>query len=56
MTMGKVFVVMEGDFPDSVFSTEDAAKEYVAMKVAIEHKKDRDFRRVHWTWYEFELR
>ncbi len=55
-----VFVVMSNDFPDSVFSTESAAEQYVDLKLEQQRaaKGSGAFfgSHIHWRWYEFELR
>lgn len=50
-----VFVVMGNDFPDSVFGQVEMAEQYVAEKIQEERDKTRDFRRIHWRYYEFDI-
>jgi hypothetical protein len=52
----QVYVVMGNDFPDAVFSTQDAADDYVARRKLEDNPSgDGWFRRVHWRHYNFEL-
>jgi hypothetical protein len=53
----KVFVVMGNDYPDSVFSTQDAAEAYVEKKRAADPERQRLYggMMIYWRWYSFDL-
>jgi hypothetical protein len=64
----QVYVVMRNDLPDAVFSTKDAADDYVAKRKLEDNTSGDDIRfrnamvsrgvwfsRVHWRHYNFEL-
>lgn len=52
-----VYVVMSNDYPDSVFSTEKLAKDYVAAKelAAREPRNYQDRTFVYWKVYPFNV-
>jgi len=51
----KVYVVMSNDFPDSVFMNRRKADAYVKKWKKIKALKFRDFQRIYWQVYEFEV-
>lgn len=53
----QVYVVMSNDFPDSVFSTEAAAKAYVNRKNDAPENRlpSGGGPRIYWRSYEFDL-
>jgi hypothetical protein len=53
--MAQVFVVMGGDFPDSVFSSREAAEEYVIRMRQLDNKNRVSGARIHWRYDEFDL-
>jgi hypothetical protein len=63
--MAKVWVVMKNDFPDTVFASEEGAKQYCEQRKTEPESKNR-YREgnrwlehgwgIYWRTYEFELR
>lgn len=55
----KVYVVMGNDYPDSVFSEEERAENYVAEKIEqdrLARERKERYTQIHWRWYAFDMR
>lgn len=58
--MSKVYVVMQNDYPHSVYADKDKAARFIKINNAAEKKRENErdlyWPRIYWSVYDFEIK